>query len=451
MIFNSRDVIDFVTDDFAILKSDELSTLLSPELQQQRIQAAQNTLDVTHKSPYATCESFVAGQVYYVINTLVYQKWEENTDGKYQLTKQFVHGLNALPVFQMPGKFVNRVGPSIMKRTPLAPMVPHLNKAARESNDLDAGVIMHLFLEKWRINNVPCGNCNGAGKVPGGNGTLECSKCKGTGMATGKSPFNEIVIKPAAIGQQQLPTPPLGYVVKDPEILKLQDERVEKHIYKALQSVNMEHLSEAQMNQSGVAKQYDRDEVNNLISTFAESLIYIANMAVYWMNELRYKNVVVSPEERKKLLPIIPVPEKFDVINSSFLITEYQSGKTAGLNSIILAELQKEIAQKKFYANPKISSFVQTVMDLDPFPDKTIEEKGAMESQGLAAKEDIILSNYISDFVRQAQEEDKEFNTKSLSQKREKLLAYAKAKAGELDTAKKLMKDLLPNPDGPQD
>ena len=129
-------------------------------------------------------------------------------------------------------------------------------------------------------------------------------------------------------------------------------------------------------------------------------------------------------------------------------MTEYQAGKTAGLNSTILSELQKEIAQKKFYANPKVAAQVQTVMDLDPFPDKTIEEKGLMESQGLATKADIILSNYINDFVCQLLENDDKFLTKTKTQKREALMVLAKAKVAELDTAAQVGADIL-NPANP--
>jgi hypothetical protein len=443
-IFNCKNVIEFIPNDIAVLKSDDLSSLLSPEMQQQRILAARSIRSMANGVDY-----FIAGQVYYVITTSVYQKWEENSDSKYQLTEQIPHGLNALPVFQMPGKFVKRVGSYMLKKTPLYPMVPHLNKAARESNDLDAGVIMHLYLEKWRINNVPCKTCNGSGKIASEGGPSPCKTCDGTGFANGKSPFNEIVVKAASIGEQNVPIPPLGYVEKNPEILKVQNERIKDHLYKALASVNMEHLGETPLSQSGVAKQYDRDEVNNLIYTFAGAICNVANRAIYFINELRYSNLVPDAEKRKKLLPIIPVPEKFDVVNTTFLIGEYATGKTAGLNAIILSEMQKEIASKKFYANPEVAAYVQTVMDLDPFPDKTIEEKAMMESQGLATKNDIIMSNYISDFVRLAMEDDPDFASKKDAQKREVLDKYAAEKVAELSTSTQLMQDIIPGNPAP--
>lgn len=445
-IYNSQNVIDFVAEDYAIVKSDDLSSLLTPEQQQQRLNSVRSVSDYNKTKT----ESFTSGQVYYVITTAWYQKWEETAEAKYQLTQQLPHNLNALPAWQMPGKFLRRIGTNVLKKTLLNPMVPHLNKAARESNDLDAGVIMHLYLEKWRINNTPCTNCNGAGKVanPTG-GPTTCKTCAGTGLASGKSPFNEIQIKAAALGQANIPVPPVGYVVKDPEILKLQNDRIKEHIYKSYEAVNMEHLADTQLNQSGVAKAYDGDEVNTMIYAFADSLVNIASTAVYWINELRYKSIVPNEEQRYAMLPVIPVPEKFDVINTSMLLSEYQIAKTAGLNSIILAEMQKEISQKKFYANPDVADYVHTIMDLDPFPDKTIDEKSMMEAGNLATQLDIVTSIYISDFVNRAVEEDKNFNSKTNTQKREVIKKYAEEKVAALSTSKQISQDIMGDQNNP--
>jgi len=445
-VFNSPNVIEFIPEDYAVLKSDELSSMLSPERQMQIMnnQKALQTLT-------SGANTFSKGQVYYVITTSSYQKWEEAEDGKYLLTNTIMHGLNELPVFQVPGKFMARRGPYTLKKTPLFPMVPHLNKAARESNDLDAGVIMHLYLEKWRVNNIPCTDCHGTGQVAGADGPTTCHVCKGTGYATGKSPFNEILIRPQGLGEGNIPTPPVGYVDKNPEILKVQNDRIELHLRKALAAVNMEHLSETGMNQSGTAKAYDQDEVNNVIYTFAGMLVSVANTTAYFINELRYKNIVPNEDDRKAMLPIIPIPEKYDVVSTSYLFSEYQTAKSAGINPIILTEMQKEIGAKKFYANPTVADFVNTVMNLDPFPDKTTEEKGQMESQGLAAKIDVVLSNYINDFVRRAMEEDKDFAKKSDAEKREVLEEYAAEKVEELSAASQIKTDLFGDEEPPAD
>lgn len=448
-IFNSPDVVDFIAEDYAVLKSKELSSLLSADKQaaatKSYIATQDYNTDVTNRyqfNKYIT-ESFITGQVYYVVTTNDYQKWEVTSDGKYQLTQMFVHDLNELPCWQMPGKFQNRTGKYILKRTLLKPMVPHLNKAARESNDLDAGIIKHLHLQKWFISDDKCKSCNGTGKVPGETGATTCKQCNGEGVRTGTSPFEDIRVKPSKIGDQNVPTPPVGYVILDPEILKIANDRINEHIYKALECVSMKHLDDTQLNQSGTAKAYDGDEVNTIIYAFAEIIASIANNYAYYANKLRYKNIVSNEEQLNKMLPQIPVPEKFDIVNFNLLLNEYQSAKTAGLNSIILAEMQNEISEKKFYANPEVKDFVQTVMEVDPFPDKTIEEKALMEGQGLVTKRDIVLSYYISDFVRQALEEDENFSSLTRAKKRDKLLTYADAKVQELSTADNIMNDIL--------
>lgn len=438
-IYNAKTVIDYQPEDYVLIKSEEFSSLLPAEIQEQK----RVTADAIKT------DDFIMGQVYYYIDKVSYIKYELNSQDKYEITARYPHRIGQLPAFQMPGKFVRRVGNNIVKKTLLYAMVPHLNKAARESNDLDAGVIKHLHLKEWEINNNPCSNCEGTGKVSDPvQGIVKCGKCEGSGYATSRGPLGKIVVRPAAIGDQNIPTPPMGYVDLNPEILKIANDRVHEHIYKALAAVNMEHLAETQLNQSGVAKQYDGDEVNNLIYAFAGDLVTVLTTVNYFITELRYQ--IVNREERAKMRPIVPIPEKFDVVNTSFLLGEYQIGKNAGLSDIILAEMQKEISQKKFYSNPKVADFVRTVMDVDPFPALTIEEKSMMEGQGLATKEDVILSNYISDFVRQAMEDNDNFNKKSIKEKRDILMKFVKEKMVELDKSTQLATDIIQQQSNPE-
>ncbi|GEO08760.1 hypothetical protein [Segetibacter aerophilus] len=447
MIFNAPQIVDFVTDDYVIVRSDEYSSKLSTDVQQTRAQAIAGFtgnpfLDASSSNrvdlPYST-----SAMVFYVVDNYSYQKWEEVDGGMYMLTQQYVHGLNSLPAFQLPGKFHKRMGSSVIKTTPLNPMVPHLNKAARESNDLDIGVVKHLHPQKWRINNIQCGECSGTGKTLVSGSTTQCKACKGEGVSNGSSPVDEIIIKPAAIGEQNIPVPAMGYVEMNVEIIKIQNERIEEHLYKALAAVNMDHLSSTPLNISGKGKELDRDEMNSVISWFAESLVFVADHVCKWVNELRYKGVVADEVKRNDMRPIIPVPEKFDIINTTFLITEYSTAKTAGLSSTILAELEKEIAQKKFYSNDEVSGFVQTVMDCNPLLGLSIEEKSLLSGSGLVTKEDAIMSVYITDFVNRALEEDKNFLDKSKVDKRKILLQYATEKAALLNTAATMAQDIF--------
>ncbi|HRI22609.1 MAG TPA: hypothetical protein PLA68_16730, partial [Panacibacter sp.] len=78
-----------------------------------------------------------------------------------------------------------------------------------------------------------------------------------------------------------------------------------------------------------------------------------------------------------------------------------------------------------------------------------IDEKNQMESQGVAAKEDVVLSNYISNFVRLAMEKDPAFAEKKPEEKRAILQVMAKEKLQELSSASQIQQDIFNNPGGP--
>jgi hypothetical protein len=231
-IFYSPNIVKFVEGDFAVLKSDEFSQLLPADAQQSRSYSRGSRHAEYDKVKHP---SFEPAQVYYLITTLYYAKFEENTDSKFQMTELFQHNEGDLPVFRIRGKFVKRIGNDVIKKSVLDAMVPHLNKAARESNDLDAGVLQHLHVQRWFINNRECKRCSGTGLIPGPNGTVDCTNCKGTGWQGGKNPFEDVEVNPSKLlmNGMQLPIPPVGEVQKNPEIIKIQNDRVEQHIYKS--------------------------------------------------------------------------------------------------------------------------------------------------------------------------------------------------------------------------
>src|SRR6202021_223709 len=107
------------------------------------------------------------------------------------------------------------------------------NEAAREYSDMQAEVVQHIFSEKWEYATQKCEDCMdpmtgvSTGKIKTGNGKrlVTCTKCNGTGtMGTG--PYKKIVLRQgkAALGESDIPTPPAGYIQKQTDIVKLQDD-----------------------------------------------------------------------------------------------------------------------------------------------------------------------------------------------------------------------------------
>src|SRR5690606_24926172 len=123
-------------------------------------------------------------------------------------------------------------------------------------------------------------------------------------------------------------------------------------------ALNMQFLDETPLNESGKAKEVDRDELNNFVYSVAEDLVRIADRVNQNSVEYRYKTVLPIKSKREKLVPEIPVPEKFDLLSSNYLVTEIKEIRDAKVNPIMASELEIELAAKTFYNNPMVKERV---------------------------------------------------------------------------------------------
>lgn len=85
---------------------------------------------------------------------------------------------------------------------------------------------------------------------------------------------------------------------------------VDQQIYDAMSAVNMEFLAQKPLNQSGIAKEADRDESSNFVHSVAEDLVSVTDWVYYVINEYRYSGLISDRAQREAMLPAIPVPEK---------------------------------------------------------------------------------------------------------------------------------------------
>jgi len=303
-------------------------------------------------------------------------------------------------------------------------MIPSLKEAVREYSDLQAGVVNHLHPTMWAYANEECKDCLGTGKVKSGTRSITCAKCKGEGNKI-VNPYSMIMVKPPIPGQANVPTPPAGEIPKQIDIIKLQNERVHDHIYRALASINMEFLAEVPLSQSGVAKEVDKDELNNFVHSVAEDLISILDNLYYFINLYRNKIRIGNDKELMEQLPVISVPERYDIISGTYLLEELQRAKTAGLNASIIKNMEIEYANKKFNYDPQVKDSMELVYLLDPFPAVSADDKMAMLMNKGITSVDYIISCNISQFVNRALMENKNFSSLTYSKQMEVLKSYA--------------------------
>ncbi|HNA14607.1 MAG TPA: hypothetical protein PKV24_20725 [Cyclobacteriaceae bacterium] len=415
-IFNSGQVYDYVVNDYAVIRSKDTATYMTDDGKAKRTD----------------------GAIFWVITTTHILRYEQvNEKGDLAIKINYEHSLGYMPAFKLGGMYLKAVDKVPVWESRINSIVPRLNKAAREDNDLDISVVRNLFLEKWEYVSQECNKCNGLGKVNGSSGFTTCEACNGQGKIV-SSPMQVHAIKPASLNEQPLPTPPAGYIEKPVEIIRIAEERIEKHLYKALAAINMEFLAKTPMNESGLAKQVDKDELNNFVYSIAEDIVFIIDNVYKAGYDYRYKVVVPIDSERYAMLPVVNVPEKYDMLSTDYLVSEYNNAVTAKLPSTIINKMAEEIASKKFSTDPEVSAEVACILRLDPFAGMSSDDKMAAIQNKFITNEDAVISANIQQFVRRAKEENDNFYGLDISSQREVMEKMADEKIAEMDEAAKL-------------
>lgn len=415
-IYHSDKVLEFKPDKFAIIELDG------------------DTIETDSDGDYYD----KSRRRFMVINTEVFQTWIQTDDG-FTMSDEYVHNLGILPVFMTGGQYFETTGNHLIFESRIAPMIPRLNDAAREYSDLQAEVVQHVHSERWAWASEKCGTCQDSNGNPKGwiNGNddkkrIPCPTCKGN-LTVGSSPYQTMIVRPTNenLGETAAPIPPAGYIQKQIDIVKIQDERVQQHLFRALSSINFQFLDQTPLNQSGVSKEVDRDELNNFVYSVASDLVRIMMNVIDVSIEYRYKLTV--PNDRHQLRPEIIVPEKFDLLSSNYLSDEISRLKQAGVNATIVSALESEYADRKFYGDPKLRDIVVATLEIDPLVGVNDDDKMIRLSTGGVSKLDYLISSNINEFVKQAFENDETFVTRPRSEKIRIIREMAQSKLNEMN------------------
>ena len=400
-IFNSRLVIFFKSEDYVVLK---------------------NPLGTTFRDDKGNEHS---GDSYYILTTTQYLKYDQiNVKREFKLVSEIPHEIGYLPAWKLGGVLIKSLDGELLYESKIAGMLPEFDEAVREYSDLQAAVIMNIFPERWEMATAECGVCHGTGKITNQGDPSGFSSCNNPSCVAGYvvSPYSKVLVKPAEIGQQ-MAIPPVGYVEKPVEIVELQDKRVEKHIYNALSSVNMQFLSDVPLVESGLAKGVDRDEASNFVHSVAEDLVNSMEQSAYYMSVLRY-GMQHTEAEIEEMQPEITVPENFDLFSIKLDEEELQNAKTNKLNPAIINEMEIEYANKKFAGKQEIQQKLAAVLTLDPLANVSEDDKAMRLTNNGITQEDYILSCNINSFVERAISENQNFLVLDTKQQKEILLTY---------------------------
>lgn len=405
-IFESNQVIDYAQGDYAFVK-DRVGCY------------------------YLSAGKYMLGESYWGITTQSIIRYDQISGRKeFVESYRFEYDHGILPVIHLGGTIIEQFGPWILRESRVSGIVPEFNEAVREYSDLQAGKVVHLYAERWEYTNNECANCKGTGRVMDHAASVPCDVpckiCNGGGYVVA-GPYSKIMVKPPHVGMGEsntIPTPPAGYIEKDVEIIKVQDEGVDKHIFNALSAINMEFLAKTPLSQSGVAKEVDKDELNNMVHSIAEDIVAIMDGVYYWCAMWRY-GLQFDDMQIREMVPKVAVPEKYDIFTSSMYQEQFKLAKDSKMNPAILNALEAEYANKAFNNDPTVRDRLELVLSLDPLANISEDDKMSRLSNKGITQENYVISSNINSFVERAIEENSGFGSLDIIAQKEVIKKYA--------------------------
>lgn len=370
----------------------------------------------------------------------IYEAFRGKQKDEYIINLICKHDLGYLPAFILGGIPLKISNKKPLYESFLSPILPELDAVAGESSDLTAEVVQHIYSTMWYFAGQECNTCHGTGLVVKAGKETACDQCDGVGRLQ-KSPYKDLMLTPGAFDQNQTPVPPMGYVTKPTDIVQLQDKRIVQHIYNALSAINMEFLVNIPLNQSGKAKEVDRDELNNFVYTIAYHLVEnILNPIYFFINEWRFKDfsATSNPETREKMLPNINIPERYDLLTENIIADQYAQAITNKFSDEVIENLEMEYVSKRFNNHPEILERVKVKKELDPFVGYNNEQKQTLLLTDGALKKDVIKSIYINYFITQAIIDNKDFLKMEHNQQEKIIEKYVDDKMKEMLPSEKV-------------
>jgi hypothetical protein len=356
------------------------------------------------------------------------------------------HDFKACPVVTVGSVIYEVEDGQLVYNSVLTPCLPAWNDALFMNDDFLVNKALHSNPIFWRYKNSPCKTCNGTGmRINKSDNTQStCNTCNGNGLASEGSPFASIEInlqkKNATNPDVQTPTgAPAGYIQLDIEALKFQKQEIDDDIYRGFQAIGLELLANVPAAQSGIAKQYDRKEINTFFFQVAIHFGYLIEQMSELIFLQRYAseidNGLINKDQIKANIPTVVIPTDYDIITTQVLSANLAESIKSGFDPIITNGLTRQYTEKVFGENSYQLKLLKVKTIIDPLPYMTSEEKLVLKDSMGCSELDYVTSAYLPAFVNQLLEADMMWLDKDRKVQREDVRKLAQEKLTEIKSS----------------
>lgn len=373
--------------------------------------------------------------------------YKEVEKDRWELQAEYTHTLMEVPAFRLGGLIMGNQAPYWFQSF-IAGVLPHWDEVVTLTSDLQAGIVNHLYLEKWEYT-VDCEDCNGTGRqtpeeanptadirnlLPeGATASYACKSCHATGKRVTRGPFNVTQINKDAMASEVVsPIPPAGYIEKPIEIIDKIKEIIKEEKENGLASINMEIIAKVGEDQSGVAKTIDRQDLDAFLMRYANHAFdYAIPQIIWYVMKWRYGNIL-SDQQLIEVFPTIRKPNKFEVLDVMMLQEELKIASEANVSANILKKIEQEIVNTKYSGDEFERKKNNAILELDPLYSMGAEELMTLKANGIISAEDWKLHTYIDEAIDVLVDEDEAFLDLEKKDQRAKLKAWIVTNKGSI-------------------
>jgi hypothetical protein len=323
----------------------------------------------------------------------------------------------------------------------LAPCLPAWNEVLFRTDDLNILWATHALPQKWALKMSPCKTCNGTGqRTNRKEERVGCNDCQGSGRAS-SSPFGLMEInidRVSAVNPNPLvpPVPPAGYIERPTETVRLFQEDILQKEFQGFKAIGLELLGQIPAAQSGIAKEYDRKELNTFCYSVTVHLAQVYNKVCFHILYQRYNSLFASSlmdsDKVKAALPQITVPTDFDVMTTDMIGEMLTKARQGNFDPLIISGIEDDYVEKLYGENSIQQIYLKILKQLDPLPYKTIDEKTLLLNSQGCTLQDYVLSANLPAFVMQLVDADATWYDKPVQIQRADVYALAMAKQMEI-------------------
>lgn len=384
------------------------------------------------------CDKFVEKdrETYFTyVDKQVIKKFSTKQNGQQLIIDdeaEYTHLFGEIPVWSLGGEYSDQeMG---LLESYFSAAVPFWNEAINDHSDVTGAYRMHMWPQKWEVADeceyVEDGQypCNGGYIFNKEKGQKhQCPSCQGAGRKSIKSPYETYWVNRGGgfQGGTASVDVPFGYVSVPVEATKMLEEKAQKNLDMGLNALAMDVVNEVGANQSGVAKEIDRTELNDFLQKIADQYfeVHLPNIYYYFVKYMF--GVEMNSAAVRELEPEISKPTQFDIYSTSELTEKLSAAKIAKLNPSYLTVKQAEIQGREFQTHPELLTRLNLELYLDPISEVTRDEVGMMLMNGTITKETAIIHDNIKMFIQRAFEEDAKFGDKKPTEQKAVLDKYA--------------------------